>query len=125
LNHWSDTGSSRLKRGIEQLERCGCSDAPAIHFARVVLRAPAPGLSCHACEIALPEHIEAELNNRPGPGYRAIRHHLDFCPACTATYLALLETATIAEETSLPRPELPVDVSFLKRPSGRPTDAER
>ncbi len=74
---------------------------------------------CDACQAGLPEFIEAELNNRPGPDYHLIRYHLDLCPACAATYLDLLEIALLVEKGPLPRRSLALDLSFLDQPPGR------
>ena len=110
---------AHLKSQAEYLEQMGCSNAATIHFARAVLGMHTTALACDACQDALPEQIESELNNLPGPDYRTIRHHLDLCTTCATAYIDLLEIALLAEEGSLPRSPLAVDLSFLEQPSGR------
>lgn len=76
-------------------------------------QARAPGLSCTACRDALPEYIEAELNNQLGPSERMVRRHLDRCNDCTDLYLHLLVIALETEAGPLLHPALPLDLSFL------------
>jgi hypothetical protein len=109
----------QLRSRIESLEATGHAYAAPVLLARAVLGSAAPFLECRACGEALPEQIESELNGCWGPDYRAVRHHLDLCPACRAIYLDLLETALLAEEGPLPGPLLAVDLSFLEKPSER------
>lgn len=111
----------RLADQVKHLEH-KYFDAAAIHFAHAVLNTGYTLLDCDACQAALPEQIEAELNNRPGPDYRRNRRHLDLCPVCSKVYLDLVEVALLAEEGLQP-PGLrdravPVDLSFLEPLSG-------
>ncbi|MBN1314530.1 MAG: zf-HC2 domain-containing protein [Anaerolineales bacterium] len=71
---------------------------------------------CDACQQALPEYIEAELNGQPlRQLYPETARHLDFCPDCGQMYADLLEMAIQVEEesptifTSMPA----LDLSFL------------
>ena len=117
FEHRANTALAHLQSQVERLEWAGHSEAAAILFARAVLQTGAgdPALSCAACQTALPDHIEAELNHQPGPYYRAMRRHLDLCADCADVYLDLLEIALLAEGGPLPRPALRVDLSFLEQ----------
>lgn len=116
MSHIAIVGSVYLRSEVERLERLGYAELPVVHFARAVLGTGDPALDCAVCQDVLPEHIEAELNNRPYQQWRAVRRHLDLCATCAADYLDLLEIALAAECGPLPRPDLAMDLSFLGQP---------
>ena len=119
MNCQPQTDVARLRAQLDRLGRACYQDSATIHFGRAILGMFASPLPCDICRDALPEQIEAELNNSPGPEYRQIRHHLDLCPECAKVYLELLETALLSEEGPLPRPSLTIDLSFLEASSAR------
>ena len=114
MNQQPFAASAHLQSLVEGLEKTGRFGLSITHFARAVLGMDHPALDCDACQTAMPEYIEAELNNRLKQHYRAVRRHLDLCPACAALYVDLLEIALLAEQGSLPCPDIDVDLSFLK-----------
>ncbi|MCI0478852.1 MAG: hypothetical protein L0Y55_21630 [Anaerolineales bacterium] len=72
------------------------------------------------CRAALPQFVDAELENEPvAQTFAAVKHHLDQCDSCSAEYADLLETAladergAVLEPNAMPRP----DLSFLPKPA--------
>ena len=119
MNHQQAGAAALLRSRLGTLEDQGHALASPVLFAHAILGTAAPLSTCQACRETLPEQIEAELNGRPGPAFRAVRRHLDLCPDCTAVYLDLLEIALLVEEGPLPRLSLVVDLSFLDESSER------
>lgn len=114
MNQQPSAAPAHLQSVVERLEKTGHSGLTVTHFARAVLGVDDPELDCDACQIAIAEYIEAELNNRLDRRHHAIRRHLDLCSACAAIYVDLLEIALLAERGPLPRPDIDVDLTFWK-----------
>lgn len=106
MNTRMDNGIALLKSQVERLERIGLRDSPSLHFARAVLGPAITIMDCDECQEALPEIIEAELNNQTGSYYYDVHHHLSNCRSCYTMYLDLLEIALLVEVG--PWPQQPI-----------------
>ena len=119
MNHQLDRLYLALRSRIKRLEQRDHLETAEIQLARALAGEEAEVLACDDCQTLLPEHIESELNSAPGPGYHAVRCHLDICPACGTSYIDLLEMALQVEAGFLPTPFRQVDLSFMDWLAGR------
>jgi hypothetical protein len=109
-----ETRQSALKQRVAHSE---LSLPPEVaRLTRAVMGWPDPPLTCETCRMQLPAYVDAEVGGLPvAQRYPDVKHHLDGCTDCGASYLALLQLALTEEAAPWPIPDRTSapDLSFL------------
>ena len=107
-----------------QLDRLPARPSGLLELGHALASEPGPGEEqhCAACQEALPDYVEAELNGQPTRRlFPNVARHLDACLACGEAYVGLLEVALQAEAEPLAVPTSTPDLDLSFLPSLTPT----